>query len=92
MRTFKEWLNEQENIPELTDGYIKFKHRNFSHRGDKSTWVRYDEKTHKLTVNVANKGIVSRAYADELEDFCKQFGINFKDLHSGERVTVDVRR
>lgn len=29
MRTFKEWLNEQENIPELTDGYIKFKHRNF---------------------------------------------------------------
>lgn len=77
------------HLPQLVDGFVEFPGRDWDLRGDKSTWARYDAKTRKLTVN-QGRGPMSDAYTQELGAFCEQFGVDFWNMKSGERVTVTL--
>ena len=66
-------------------GFIIFTARNWSYRGDRSTWARV-EKDGSITVQRAQRGIVSSGYTAELEKFCAAFGQDFLALGSGDRI------
>lgn len=66
-------------------GFIIFAARNWGYRGDRSTWARV-EKDGSITVQRAQRGIISSGYTAELEKFCTAFGQDFLALGSGDRI------
>lgn len=81
------------NIPTIenrnAEGFIIFANRNFSRRGDKGTWARYDSRTGMLIVNKAGKGLISEEFTAEMEAFCAQYGIDFRAMSCGTRQSVN---
>ena len=73
----------------LIDGFINFSSRDWSRRGDKESWARFDAATGKLTVQ-RGRGIMSDDYESELAAFCAAYGIDFSALHSNEKATAIV--
>lgn len=74
---------------ELTDGFINLPSRNWRRHGDRSSWIRFDAATRRLTV-CYGKGVMSDEYYAELVEFCGRYGIDFTALHTGERASVIV--
>lgn len=68
-------------------GYVQFKSRNWSYRGDKGTWARVN-KDGSVTVKRASYGIISGDYTEELRSYCESVGINFDTIPSGGSTTV----
>lgn len=66
-------------------GFIIFAARDWGYRGDRGTWARV-EKDGSITVQRAQRGIVSTPYTAELEKFCAAFGQDFLALGSGDRI------
>ena len=64
--------------------------RNWSYRGDKGTWAKYDEDTNTLTVKRAQGGIISSAYENEMEALCGLFGIDWHSVRCGETATGTI--
>lgn len=66
-------------------GFIIFAARDWSYRGDRSTWARV-EKDGSITIQRAQRGIISRGYTAELEKFCAAYGQDFSAMRSGDRI------
>lgn len=66
-------------------GFIIFAARNWGYRGDRGTWARV-EADGSITVQRAQRGIVSAPYTAELEKFCAAYGKDFGAMHSGQRI------
>lgn len=71
-------------------GFIAFRHRDFSYRGDKGTWARYSVDTRELTVQCTSTGRISEAYSDEMREFCASYGIDWDAMRSGQRAVVVI--
>jgi hypothetical protein len=75
-------------------GYVFFKNRNLSFKGDRGTFaqVARNEKGHitAITVKVAKKGIISSEYTDEMSQFCRQIGLDFAVMSCGDSKTVFI--
>lgn len=71
-------------------GFVSFNSRSSAYKGDRYTWARYNAETRELTVNIAQSGLISREYLDELGVFCAGYGIDFDDMRPGDRVTVTL--
>ena len=82
------WKEIKEGVKVNDKGFVVFANRNWSYSGDKGTWVMV--KDGKLTVKYAAKGTVSSAFTAEITEFCKRYGINFKDMYCGQQITVEV--
>lgn len=66
--------------------YINMENRNWGYAGDKGTWARRNDDG-TITVKLAAKGTVSRAYCEELREFCAQYGQDFDAIRCGESIT-----
>lgn len=66
--------------------YINMESRNWNYAGDKGTWARRNDDG-TITVKLAAKGTVSRAYCEELREFCAQYGQDFDSIRCGESIT-----
>lgn len=66
-------------------GFVVFAARNWGYRGDRGTWARV-EADGSITVQRAQRGIVSSGYTAELEKFCAAYGQDFLALRSGDRI------
>lgn len=77
------------NVTELTNGFINLPARNWRFHGDRSSWIRFDAATRRLTV-CYGKGVMTDEYYDALVKFCDRYGIDFAALHTGGRATVII--
>ena len=77
---------------EISNGFIKFGKKNWSYKGDKGTWARFNEETNEITINLAGRGIISSEYMNELTDFATAIGAKdeFDKMVSGDRITVKI--
>lgn len=81
------WKEIKEGVKVNDKGFVVFTNRNWSYAGDKGTWAMIKNGT--LTVKCAAKGIVSSAFTEEMTDFCKGYGIDFKGMYCGQQITVN---
>ena len=77
-----------ENIKTNAAGFVVFENRRFDMRGDKGTWAKVDGK--KVTVCKSRHGLMSKEFIDEIYDFCQSVGIDWNEMNSGDRVTVEI--
>lgn len=71
--------------PHNRDGYVEFSNRNRQSNGDRLTWVKVSVET--ITVK-RSENEVSPAYAAEIQDYCKGFGVDFDSIPCGGSVSV----
>ena len=73
---------------ELKQGYQAIENKDWGFAGDKSTWAKLDGNI--LSVKKAQKGIISSAYAEAMQEFCSNFCIDFSAMKCGEVVKVTL--
>lgn len=71
------------------EGFVIFNSRNWSYAGSRRTWARYDAATDRLTIQLANTGVINDEYLADLKALAEEWGIDWASLRSGDRVTVD---
>lgn len=81
----------KEQIEKLSinnSGFVNFRNRKWTFRGDKNTWVRIDEKE---VVVKKGKGTISSEYFTEVEEMLKPLGIDFDALSYGVVVRFEIK-
>ena len=70
-------------------GFVFFGSKNWNYAGDKGTWIRKNNDG-SFTLQRAAKGIMSDVYTQAIDDFCKDFGVDFRyGVKAGERITFN---
>lgn len=88
-------MDIREKIKELgytvnNSGYINFKNRNWSYKGDKLTWAKVNNDNDEIVVKVAANGCLSNAYEEEIRAFFENFNVDFVDIPCGSTTTVGM--